>query len=331
MSYSLSFKSVFLQSGATIAGKKEFEGPLGEYFDYHYSDSYHKQKSFEDAEVLMLKEAIQLAINKARIDRTKIKVAIGGDLSNQLAVSASAIEHFDLAYSGVYGACSSFILALIQACLICSNNHNSYTLAFTSSSYATSERQFRFPIEYGIQKKDTVTTTVTGAASAVLGKRATKIKVTRATIGKVYDANWDNVNDVGSPMALAAYHTIKDHLDNNNLSASYYDLILTGDLSNIGSKILLDCFKTDGIILDNYNDAGNLIYYKGDNDIHAGGSGPACIGLVSMSYILNLMEKKELKRVLLVGTGALYSPTMCFQHHTIPIVAHAIELEVNEK
>ncbi|MCH5180708.1 MAG: stage V sporulation protein AD [Erysipelotrichales bacterium] len=331
MSYSLEFKQLFLQSSATIGGKKEYRGPLGHYFDYHYSDSYHKQKSFEDAEVMMARDVIQLAINKAKLDKEKIKVAFGGDLSNQMAISSGAIKNFDFAYGGVFGACSSFILALINAGLVCSNNHNTYALAFTSSSYATSERQFRYPIEYGIQKKDTVTVTVTGAASAVVGKRPTKIKINRATIGNVVDADWDNVNDVGSPMSLAAYTTIRDHLKNNNLDPSYYDLILTGDLSTIGSKILIDCFKTDGIILTNYNDAGNLIYVRGDKDIHAGGSGPACIGLVSMSYIVDKMEKKELKRVLLVGTGALYSPTMAYQHHTIPIVAHAIELEVYEK
>lgn len=74
-----------------------------------------------------------------------------------------------------------------------------------------------------------------------------------------------------------------------------------------------------------------LFIIKNDKDVHAGGSGPACIGLVSMSLIMRKMEKGELKRVLLVGTGALYSPTLTFQKHTIPIVAHAIELEVNEK
>lgn len=331
MSYSLEFKQLFLQSNATIGGKKEFEGPLGKYLDYHYNDSYHKQKSFEDAEVMMSKDTIDLALRKVHLDPRKIKVAFGGDLSNQVAVSSGAIKNFEFAYGGVYGACSSFILAMINAGLVCSNNHNTYALAFTSSSYATSERQFRYPIEYGIQKKDSVTTTVTGAACAIMGKRPTKIKINRATIGNVVDADWDNVNDVGSPMSLAAYTTIKDHLKNNNLEPDYYDLILTGDLSSVGSKILLDCFKTDGIILNNYNDAGNLIYFREDKDIHAGGSGPACIGLVSMSYIVDKMEKKELKRVLLVGTGALYSPTMCFQHHTIPIVAHAIELEVYEK
>lgn len=331
MGYSLSFKSVYLQSSATIGGKKEAEGPLSQYFDFCFKDSYHRQKSFEDAEVQMSKNAVELAINKAKLDVNKIKVVIGGDLSNQMAISSLSAKHFNMGFLGVYGACSSFVLALINAGLICSNNHDAYALAFTSSSYATSERQFRFPIEYGIQKKDTVTTTVTGAAAAVVGKRTSKIKITNATIGNVVDAKWDNVNDVGSPMSLAAYVTIKDHLRNHNRQVEDYDLILTGDLSRIGSKILLDCFKVDNIILTNYNDAGNLIYNADDKDVHAGGSGPACIGLVSMSYILDKMEKKELKRVLLVGTGALYSPTMSFQKHTIPIVAHAIELEVFEK
>ena len=331
MSYSLEFKNLFIESCATIGGKKEYEGPIGQYLDNYIKTSYNKQKSFEDAEISMSKSAIEIALMKAKLDTSKIKVAIGGDLSNQLAISSAVIKHFNLGFMGVYGACSSFILALINAGLIVSNNNKTYVIAFTSSSYATSERQFRFPIEYGIQKKDSVTTTVTGASAAILGKRPTKVRIKRATIGNVVDASWDNINDVGSPMSLAAYVTIKDHLHNFNVDHNYYDLILTGDLSCIGSKILLDCFKKDGITLTNYNDAGNIIYHKNDKDVHAGGSGPACIGLVSMSLIMRKMEKGELKRVLLVGTGALYSPTLTFQKHTIPIVAHAIELEVNEK
>ena len=133
MSYSLEFKNLFLQSTSAVGGKKEFEGPLGDYLDFHYSDSYHKQKSFEDAEVMMSVDAIKIAIRKSKIENSKIKVAIGGDLSNQIAVSSGVMNKLGFPFIGVYGACSSFILALINAGLICHNNRNAYALAFTSS------------------------------------------------------------------------------------------------------------------------------------------------------------------------------------------------------
>lgn len=40
------------------------------------------------------------------------------------------------------------------------------------------------------------------------------------------------------------------------------------------------------------------------------------------------MERGKYKRVLLVPTGAIFSPTRVFQKDSIPSIAHAIGLEV---
>ena len=71
-----------------------------------------------------------------------------------------------------------------------------------------------------------------------------------------------------------------------------------------------------------------MIYDIKNQDVHAGGSGPACLPLVSYGYIFSKMKKGELRRVLLLATGALFSPTMVNQHTSIPAICHAISLEV---
>ena len=199
---------------------------------------------------------------------------------------------------------------------------------FTSSNYGSSERQFRYPLEYGIFKRDTTTITVSGSGACILSQDRSKIKVNACTFGKVEDVKWDNVNDMGTPMAYAAYHVISAHLKNRNLSSGDYDLILTGDLSNLGSKVLKDLFEYEKNPLKNHIDSGSLIYNQKDKTKFMGGSGAGCIALATFGYVFDKMASYQIKKVLLVGTGALHSATSAQQKKVIPVIAHAIELEV---
>ncbi len=45
------------------------------------------------------------------------------------------------------------------------------------------------------------------------------------------------------------------------------------------------------------------------------------------SYIYPKLLKKEFKKVMLVSTGALLSPTSTLQKQTIPCIAHAVVIE----
>ena len=76
----------------------------------------------------------------------------------------------------------------------------------------------------------------------------------------------------------------------------------------------------------------NLVqcYFEKKQNVFAGGSGCACCALTTYGYILDKMKKKELKKVLIVATGALLSPTLIQQKETIPCIAHAVSLEVLE-
>ena len=129
-------------------------------------------------------------------------------------------------------------------------------------------------------------------------------------------------------MAKAAANTINKHLVDTERTIDYYDLVLTGDLGIYGKEILKEYMKEKyNIILKNYNDTGTMIFSIENEPVYAGASGPACAPLVTYSYIFDQMKKGKLKKVLLVATGALMSPTMTNQKLTIPAVAHAVSLE----
>ena len=309
------YKDLYIISRSTVAGEKEKQGPLGKFFDYYYLDQMAGKDSYEKGESKMIKMAIDIALKKAKLSKSNVELIVGGDLTSQLSSS------------NVYGACSTSILSTIVASSFVDNGLVNNALSFASSNYGSAERQFRYPNEYGVKKKQTATTTVTGCGTIILSKEKSKIKVVSSTIGQVINVNWDNINDMGSAMAYAAFDTIINHLKNTKTTPECYDLILTGDLSNVGSKVLYDLFKSDGIELNNYQDAGNLIFdIEKQNDIYSGGSGCACLALTSYGYILDLMIEKKLKDVLLIGTGCLHSKISTAQKEKIPVIAHLIHL-----
>ena len=326
MKQSLELHNVYVLASSTTAGPLESKGPLQSYFSKKYDNQYAGEKSFEDAEKKMLKDACSMLMSKSSIS-SKVDMILGGDLSNQINISNYIASLFKLPFIGVYGACSTSVLSMIVASSYIETNLINGALCFTSSHNGAAERQFRYPTEYGIQRKETSTWTATGAGAIVLSNKKSEIKVTRYTLGKVIDWNFKNVNDMGSVMAPAAYDTLKVHLEDFNIDTTYYDLILTGDLSKVGSEIFKSLLRKDNIEINNHNDCGLMLYDINCQCIDSGGSGAACSALVTFSYILDKLKKRELKRVLLIATGALHSSTSSQQKHSIPAIAHAIALE----
>lgn len=131
-------------------------------------------------------------------------------------------------------------------------------------------------------------------------------------------------------MAPAAERTIHDFMEDSATAPADYDLILTGDLGFTGSKLLYELMEKDwGIRLSGYHkDCGMMIYDLKKQDVNSGGSGCGCAGSVLCSHILKRMERRELRKVLFLATGALMSPTSSKQGNTIPGIAHAVLLEV---
>ena len=74
-------------------------------------------------------------------------------------------------------------------------------------------------------------------------------------------------------------------------------------------------------------DCGLEIYDRGEQDVHAGGSGCGCAAVTSCAHILPKMQRGEWKRVLFVPTGALLSTVSYNEGESIPGIAHAVVLE----
>lgn len=324
----IQFKDVYVQARATSVGPLESKGPLKGLFDKSYEDLYCGEASYEKAERMLVADAVDFALRKANLGINDLDIMIGGDLLNQLTSSHYFVKDVNTAFFGVYAACATSSLAIGTSAVCVQQKFATHALAFTSSHYATAERQFRFPNEYGVQKKETTTHTVTGAGAVLLSPKKSNIRVAAFTLGRVVDWGHKDANDMGLAMAPAAFDTICQHLKDMNRSIEDYDMIVTGDLSKLGLAFLEDLMTQDHIDTKNrIYDCGLLVYDIEQQDVFCGGSGCACSMCVSLTSLLNKLESGECKRIMVVATGALLSPVSIAQKGSIPCVAHAIVYE----
>lgn len=324
------FENVYLHNWSSVIGNKEYLGPLGHLVDKHYDDLYFNNQSYEKAESSLIKDVINLSLEKGNLKEDEIDLLIGGDLINQLVVSNYAVRDYNIPFIGVYAACSTTTLGFLVGAQFLENNHDKTVIVFTSSHNGGAERTFRYPNEYGNQRAISYTTTVTAANSFMLCNRKSKIKLTKVTIGKVVDSTLKDPQDMGRAMAPAAYNTIMEHFNDFDFKTDEYDLILTGDLSYYGNKMLQEMFKIDGIEFNMMNDSGLMIYDRKKQHVWAGGSGAGCIGVVLSSEVFPKMVAGLYKKVLICATGALMNSTMLAQKETIPGICHAVAFEVVE-
>ena len=324
------FNNVYVENTGTVVGPYEKQGPLGNKFDKCYDEFYCGEKSFEDAEVKLIEESIDILLNKTQKKYKEIDLIIGGDLLNQITATSYGVKKFNIPHLGIYSACSTSTEGIIIAASLINGNYIKNAIVTTSSHNLTSEKQFRNPVEYGAPRPKTSTFTTTGGASVLLTNNRTNIKVESGTIGRVCDMDQKNANHMGANMAIAAAKTIIDHLHDTKRNINYYDLIITGDLGVYGMGILKDYLKSErGIELaNNYLDSGTMIYdLINQKDINAGGSGPACSPLVNYSYVFPMLKNGRVKKILIVATGALFSSTFLYQKHPILSISHAVSLE----
>ena len=315
---------VSIASEAAIVGEKEGDGPLGEYFDIVLDDNQWNEKTWEKTESKMQKEAIKLAIKKGGFSPENIDRAFSGDLLNQCIGAGFGMRDSEIPFYGIYGACSTMIEGVSLAAMSIDGGYANAAAAVTSSHFCTAERQYRMPLEYGGQRTPTAQWTVTGAGAAVLSKKSDDIAVTHITTGKILDMGVKDANHMGGAMAPAALETLCAHFRDLGAKPSDYDLILTGDLGQVGGEVLVDLMAKEGYdIQENYRDCGCMIYDAKKQDVHAGGSGCGCIASVLCGYIFDQMRDHRWKKILAVGTGALLSPTSSLQGESVPGIAHA--------
>lgn len=277
----------------------------------------------------MIKTAVETVLKKSNLSTHQIDCLFSGDLLNQCISTSFGIRDFEIPFFGIFGACSTFVEGLILGSSFLDSGAGMNVITSTSSHFCSAEKQFRFPLELGNQRPPTAQWTVTGAASTVLSTSGNGPFITHVTPGKVVDKGIKDANNMGAAMAPAAVSTILTHLQDTNRKPSYYDAIITGDLGYVGKDIVLELCKEDGFNLSgNYNDCGVLIFDKEKQDTHSGGSGCGCCGTVFSGYFFNKLRKKELKKILLVATGALMNSTSSQQGESIPGIAHAVSIEL---
>lgn len=320
-------RDISIVNTATIVGTKESEGPLSPYFDVHMNDAEWNEKTWEKTESKMQKEAAKLAIRKAGKRPEDIDCAFAGDLLNQCISSGFSARELEIPYYGLYGACSTMIEGLSLGAITIDGGGASCTIAVASSHFCTAERQYRNPLEYGGQRPPTAQWTVTGAGAAVLECGEKPPYITHITTGKVVDFGVIDQNNMGGAMAPAAIDTLCAHFNDTGRTPQSYDLILTGDLGKVGREIVINMMNSNGFNMsDNYGDTGCMIYNFDEQDVHAGGSGCGCVAVTTCGYVFEMLKRGELNDVLILGTGALLSPTSTLQGESVPGIAHAVAL-----
>lgn len=327
--YTLSFTSKpSIAGSAAVVGKKEGEGPLGNEFDKIYTDTTMGECSWEKAESSIQREAIIRALAKSDTATSQVDAVIAGDLLNQCIGTTFGLREMNIPFAGVYGACSTMALSLLMGSIMVDSGAANTCVCATSSHFCSAERQFRYPLEYGGQRPPAAQWTVTGSGAAVLKKAGGKVRVEKGIIGRIQDLGIRDANNMGAAMAPAAASTITDFLKDTGTSPEDYDMILTGDLGSVGSKLLCELMvKESGIDISAvHRDCGVMIFDPEKQDVNAGGSGCGCSGAVVCSFIMRRLMEGELKKVLFVGTGALMSPTSSKQGESVPGIAHGVLL-----
>lgn len=312
---------------ANVVGQLEGQGPLGKTFDLIDSDDTFGESTWEKSESAMQKKALTLALDKLGQGASTLDWLFAGDLLNQCIGSSFAAREQHIPFFGLYGACSTMGEGLILASMALDGDFGRRAGVMASSHFCTAERQYRTPLEYGSQRTPTAQWTVTGAGAVILGQEGPGPYVTHVTPGKIVDKGVTDTNNMGAAMTPAAYSTISAHLRDTGRSPDFYDLIVTGDLGELGRTLLLELFQRDGIDLsDRHTDCGLLIFDRVRQDVHAGGSGCGCCASVLTGYLVEGLRSGKWQNILFCPTGALHSPTSSLQGESVPGICHAVAL-----
>lgn len=313
---------------ASVAGKKEGEGPLGEQFDIIEPDPLLGCENWEEAESALQKEAADLVIERAGLVRSEVRYLFAGDLLGQLIATSFGTVDLELPLFGLYGACSTIGEALCLGAMTVEAGYADYVMALSSSHFASAEKQFRFPLEYGNQRPLSTTWTVTGSGAFILGKKGGSVRISGITPGRIVDMGLKDSMNMGACMAPAACDTICRSLEDFEREPEDYDRIITGDLGQVGTTILLDFMKSRGHdIRRQHRDCGTMIFDAEMQDTHSGGSGCGCSALVLAAEILPKLMTGQWQRVLFLPTGALLSSVSFNEGNSVPGIAHGVILE----
>ena len=326
---------VYILDSASIVGTKEGEGPLGLLFDKIGEDDMFGCQTWEEAESALQKEAVGLVLEKTGLKPEDISYIFAGDLLGQSMATSFGISTYQIPLFGVYGACSTCGETLTLGTMSIAGGFADRVACVTSSHFASAEKEFRFPLEYGSQRPLSASWTVTGSGAFVLGGEAGKgggkarARISGMTVGKIVDYGLKDSMNMGACMAPAAASTLEQHFTDFASAPDDYDKIITGDLGKVGQRVLIDLLREKGYdISEQHMDCGIEIFDEESQDTHAGGSGCGCSAVTLSAYILKQVEEGNWKRVLFIPTGALLSKTSFNEGMSVPGIAHALVIEM---
>jgi len=322
-------KPAYIVGSSAYTGAKESEGLLKDYIKNSYADVKADQKTFEKAECKMFLDTIKDAVCSAGLTVGEINILLAGDLLNQIVSSAYAARELGIPFFGTYGACATMAQCLFTAAALLNGGAANYVACATGSHFATAERQYRGPLEFGQQKQPYSQWTVTGAGCSILGLSGKGPRITKGIIGQVVDYGVTDMANMGAAMAPAAADTIKTFLYETDTAPKDYDLIVTGDLGKLGGDILRQLLFEEGVDLGTkYNDCGWMTYNHKQKAVQ-GGSGCGCSAVALNTYLMDKLRAGKFKNLLFCATGALMSLTTSQQGETIPSITHAVLIESN--
>lgn len=314
-------------SASSVAGPKECAGEVGAFIDVKLDEDTFGESSYEKAEIKMLYTAVKNSLDKANLKEEDINCLIAGDLLNQIISSTFSARSLNMGYLGVYNACSTFTEAIILGATFVDGNKMEKVVCATSSHFSSAERQYRYPLELGSTRPPQSQWTITGAGGLVIASEGIGPKIKVATVGKVVDFGVTDANNMGAAMAPATADTIFTHFVETNRTPDYYDIIVTGDLGALGSRLFKELLREKGYDVEKQHvDCGELIYNICEDE-YQGGCGAGCVSVVFCSYLMQMLKEKKINKMLLVATGALLSPLSSQQGESIPGIAHAVALE----
>ncbi len=326
-------RDVFIKASASIVGTKEGDGPLGDLFDMVGQDNMFGRPNWEEAESSLQQDAVYTALGKAKLKPSDMRYIFAGDLLGQSIASSYGILNYEIPFFGLYGACSTCGESLSLGSMLVCGGFADKVVCVTSSHFASAEKEFRFPLEYGNQRPLSATWTVTGSGAFVLTDKRQKnekvrARITGITTGIIQDYGLKDSMNMGACMAPAACNVIYQNFMDFGRSPEDYDRIITGDLGTVGQTALLELLRDQGFdICKKHMDCGIEIYDAEKQDTHAGGSGCGCAATVLSAYVLKQIEEGVWKRVLFVPTGALLSKTSFNEGQNIPGIAHGVVIE----
>lgn len=326
---SLSFADgVYIEGASSVVGKKEGEGPFGNWFDTIVEDPFFGKDTWEEAESALQNQAVAQVLEKTGVDKTRIRYVFAGDLLGQAIATSFGLMEYEIPLFGLYGACSTSGESLMLSAMTVNAGYADKVLAVTSSHFASAEKQFRFPLEYGNQRPLSATWTVTGSGAFVVSNKKSGIKISGVTTGKIVDYGVKDSMNMGACMAPAACDTIYQHFQDFGRNAEDYDRIITGDLGMVGHDILIDMLKEKGYDVSNHlTDCGMTIFNDNTQDTHSGGSGCGCAAVMLSSVFIPQILEGKFKRILFVPTGALLSTVSFNEGQSVPGIAHGLVIE----